>query len=180
MQFFFNDTICCVHYLTYNISFNITHRSINCNSITAIVYRAPEVILGQPYGAPIDMWSLGCVLAELAIGVPLFPGENETEQLYCIMEVMGLPPFAVIRHSSRACLFFDMTTGAPLPAKPNSKGLVRRPGSMSLGGLMQTYGVYDMRFVQFLQRCLHWDPVKRMTPEEALQHQWMAVGSTLK
>ena len=37
----------------------------------------------------IDMWSLGCILAELYTGYPLFPGENEVEQLACIMEVRG-------------------------------------------------------------------------------------------
>ena len=37
-------------------------------------YRAPEVILGLPYGTPIDMWSMGCILAELFTGYPLFPG----------------------------------------------------------------------------------------------------------
>jgi len=50
-------------------------------------YRSPEVILGIPYNMSIDMWSLGCILAELYTGYPLFPGENEVEQLACIMEV---------------------------------------------------------------------------------------------
>ena len=40
----------------------------------------------------IDMWSLGCILAELFTGYPLFPGENESEQLACIMEIKGAPP----------------------------------------------------------------------------------------
>ena len=40
-------------------------------------YRAPEIILGIPYTSAIDMWSLGCILAELNSGYPLFPGENE-------------------------------------------------------------------------------------------------------
>ena len=44
--------------------------------------------LGIPYSMAIDMWSLGCILAELYTGYPLFPGENEVEQLACIMEVM--------------------------------------------------------------------------------------------
>lgn len=39
-------------------------------------YRAPEVILGLPYGTPIDMWSLGCILAELYTGCPIFPGKG--------------------------------------------------------------------------------------------------------
>ncbi|KAK7805446.1 hypothetical protein U0070_017729 [Myodes glareolus] len=52
-------------------------------------YRSPEVILGHPYNMAIDMWSLGCIMAELYTGYPLFPGENEVEQLACIMEVRG-------------------------------------------------------------------------------------------
>jgi dual specificity tyrosine-phosphorylation-regulated kinase 2/3/4 len=40
-------------------------------------YRAPEIILGIPYTTGIDMWSFGCIMAELYTGYPLFPGENE-------------------------------------------------------------------------------------------------------
>ena len=50
-------------------------------------YRSPEVILGLPYSLAIDMWSFACILVELYTGYPLFPGENEQEQLLCIMEV---------------------------------------------------------------------------------------------
>ena len=45
---------------------------------------------GIPYNMAIDMWSLGCILAELYTGYPLFPGENEVEQLACIMEVRDI------------------------------------------------------------------------------------------
>ena len=58
---------------------------------------------------PIDMWSLGCILAELYTGYPLFPGENEVEQLACIMEVMGLPPTEVMDQATRKRLFFGET-----------------------------------------------------------------------
>ena len=42
-------------------------------------YRAPEVILGYPYSCEIDVWSLGCVFAELVTGTPIFPGEDEKD-----------------------------------------------------------------------------------------------------
>ena len=52
------------------------------------------------------MWSLGCILAELYTGFPIFPGENEQEQLSCIMEVLGLPDKYLVDKSSRKNLFF--------------------------------------------------------------------------
>lgn len=58
------------------------------------------------YNMAIDMWSLGCILAELYTGYPIFPGENEQEQLACIMEVLGLPEKELIQRSSRRKLFF--------------------------------------------------------------------------
>ena len=48
----------------------------------------------------------GCILAELYTGYPLFPGENEVEQLACVMEVLGAPPEDVIMNASRRRLFF--------------------------------------------------------------------------
>ena len=71
-------------------------------------YRSPEVILGMNYNMAIDMWSLGCILAELYTGYPIFPGENEQEQLSCIMEVLGVPDKDLINRSSRKRLFFGM------------------------------------------------------------------------
>jgi serine/threonine protein kinase len=58
------------------------------------------------YHMAIDMWSLGCILAELKTGFPIFPGENEQEQLSCIMEVLGLPDKDFVNRSSRKRLFF--------------------------------------------------------------------------
>ena len=69
-------------------------------------YRSPEVILGMSYHMAIDMWSLGCIMAELYTGFPIFPGENEQEQLSCIMEILGVPDKDFINRSSRKRLFF--------------------------------------------------------------------------
>lgn len=62
-------------------------------------YRAPEVMLGIPYTSAIDMWSLGCILAELATGFPIFPGESEPEQMTLIMELNGPPPRSLLQVS---------------------------------------------------------------------------------
>ncbi len=70
-------------------------------------YRAPEVILGARYGMPIDMWSLGCILAELLTGYPLLPGEDEGDQLSCIVELLGMPPQKLLEASKRAKNFIS-------------------------------------------------------------------------
>ncbi|RAL61302.1 hypothetical protein DID88_009438 [Monilinia fructigena] len=118
-------------------------------------YRSPEVILGMTYGMPIDMWSLGCILAELFTGVPIFPGENEQEQLACIMEIFGPPEKHLIEKSTRKKLFFD-SLGKPR-LTVSSKGRRRRPSSRSL---QQTIKCDDEVFLDFLARCLRWDPEK--------------------
>jgi serine/threonine protein kinase len=52
-------------------------------------YRSPEVLLGLQYTGAIDMWSLGCIVAELFIGIPLFPGSSEYNQLRRIVDMLG-------------------------------------------------------------------------------------------
>ncbi|KAG9391107.1 Protein kinase domain [Carpediemonas membranifera] len=131
-------------------------------------YRSPEIILGGDYGLPIDMWSLGCILAELYTGYPLFPGENEAEQLACIMEVMGVPPHHVISNASRRKLFFD-GQNQPLPVV-NSRGRKRRPGTKDLATALRCN---DKDFLSFLAGCLEWDPHTRFTPDQALAHPWI-------
>jgi dual specificity tyrosine-phosphorylation-regulated kinase 2/3/4 len=58
-------------------------------------------------GLAIDMWSLGCILSELLTGMPLFPGEDEADQLSCIIEVIGMPSQKVLDASKRARNFIS-------------------------------------------------------------------------
>lgn len=131
-------------------------------------YRSPEVILGMTYGMPIDMWSLGCILAELYTGYPIFPGENEQEQLACIMEVFGPPEKHLIEKSTRKKLFFD-SLGKPR-LTVSSKGRRRRPSSKTL---QQVLKCDDEAFLDFLTRCLRWDPERRLKPDEAVRHEFI-------
>ncbi|XP_049628443.1 dual specificity tyrosine-phosphorylation-regulated kinase 4 [Suncus etruscus] len=131
-------------------------------------YRSPEVILGHSYNMAIDMWSLGCIMAELYTGYPLFPGENEVDQLACIMEVLGLPPRHFIQTASRRQTFFD-SKGFPKHIT-NKRGKKRYPDSKDLTMVLKTY---DHSFLDFLRRCLIWEPSLRMTPDQALKHAWI-------
>jgi dual specificity tyrosine-phosphorylation-regulated kinase 2/3/4 len=161
-------------------------------------YRAPEVILGLPYGLPIDMYSFGCVLAELHTGYPLFPGQDEADQLARQMQVMGLPPRQLLLDASRRNVFFSERPGSsrpgsstprgpspapsgtqlvPIPVR-DSRGRIRKPGSRSLASMLNRPSAED-GFVSFLHGCLAWDPAERFSPDDALSHPWIAEGIDL-
>lgn len=62
------------------------------HEVVTLWYRAPEVLLGcQRYATPVDMWSVGCIFAEMATKRPLFHGDSEIDQLFRIFRTMGTP-----------------------------------------------------------------------------------------
>lgn len=59
-------------------------------------YRAPEIVLGIDYSYPVDMWSVGCVLYEMIVGMPLFPAQDENELLeYFVITIGNIPQFMI-------------------------------------------------------------------------------------
>ncbi|KAE8615518.1 hypothetical protein XENTR_v10008539 [Xenopus tropicalis] len=148
-------------------------------------YRAPEVILGGRYGMPIDMWSLGCILAELLTGYPLLPGEDEGDQLACMIELLGMPSQKLLDASKRGKNFFSSkgypryctVTSLPDGSVVLNGGRSRRgklrgpPGSRDWVTALK--GCDDPLFLDFLTQCLEWDPSLRMTPSQALRHHWL-------
>ena len=54
-------------------------------------YRAPEIILGIPYGVEVDVWSVGCILAELIYKQPIMPGDNFVDQWDKVCDIVGTP-----------------------------------------------------------------------------------------
>lgn len=69
-------------------------------------YRAPEIILGLPFCEAIDMWSLGCVIAELFLGWPLYPGALEYDQIRYISQTQGLPGEQLLNVGTKSTRFF--------------------------------------------------------------------------
>lgn len=128
-------------------------------------YRSPEVILGLSFTKKIDMWSLGCIIAELYTGYPLYPGESEQQQLQLIMGICGPPPISMIKESSRKSIFFDDKDNPKLVA--NSQGLTIRPKSSSLREALNSN---DVIFYDFVESLLQWNPEDRPCPSKALNH----------
>lgn len=69
--------------------------------------RSPEVVLGCSYTVAIDVWSLGCVAAELFLGLPLFPGASEHDLLTRIVQTFGMPPTWLLDNAKHADKFFN-------------------------------------------------------------------------
>jgi serine/threonine protein kinase len=109
-------------------------------------YRAPEIIFATDYGPPMDIWSFGCVLAEMAIGVPLFPGMDEVDLVAKIIAFLGPPPDTM-------CPFTDW----PVEKDPFFVRAVKTE-------------VGDKLVLDLILQCLEWDPASRITAEEALEH----------
>ena len=61
------------------------------NEVVTLWYRPPEVLMGDKYFLPIDVWSIGCIFGEMLLGKPLFPGISEIDQLFQIFSTLGTP-----------------------------------------------------------------------------------------
>lgn len=81
-------------------------------------YRSPEVILGLPYTEAIDMWSLGCIVGELFLGLPMFPGTSEYNQIWKIVDMLGNPPRHMIEVGRNSLNFFKKCPAFDVDGKP--------------------------------------------------------------
>jgi serine/threonine protein kinase len=108
-------------------------------------YRAPEVVLGLHFDGAVDIWSFGCVLAEMALGDPLFPAKDEEELLFLCVELLGMPP-----EYMRKKIGAEVATAR----RHKRKQLKRR--------------IEDHALVNLIMRCLVWEPTERVTAADAL------------
>ncbi|KAK5788712.1 hypothetical protein VI817_009670 [Penicillium citrinum] len=97
-------------------------------------YRAPEIMLTwRRYNEKVDIWSAGCIFAEMIIGKPLFPGKNHINQFMVIMQMLGSPPENVIAHiTSENTMAFIKS----LPDKPRQSLSKIMPNASIKGGLI--------------------------------------------
>jgi dual specificity tyrosine-phosphorylation-regulated kinase 2/3/4 len=114
-------------------------------------YRAPEAILEMPIGPELDIWSTGCVLAEMAIGDPLFAGQDDGEQLALFVELLGPPP---------PSLHGKISADLRGRKKRKRRQLKRR--------------IDDPKLVSLIGMCLMWNPTERISANDALRHPFLS------
>jgi mitogen-activated protein kinase 15 len=119
-------------------------------------YRAPEILLGSTcYGKAVDIWSVGCILGEMLLGKPLFPGTSTMHQISSLLEVTGRPTpedVSAINSPFAATMLQSIN-----PTKPKAlSSILPRTGEDGL----------DM-----IKQCLQFNPHKRFTAIEGLGHQ---------
>ena len=122
-------------------------------------YRAPELLLTQgEYGPEVDYWAVGCIMGELVDGNPLFPGENEIDQLHCIQKVLG--NFT----DEQVYLFYSN----PIY---NGKELleVEKPETLDWRYL----GKLPKNAISFMKGLLELDPKKRLNGNNVFQHPYL-------
>ncbi|KAI6016060.1 kinase-like protein [Pisolithus microcarpus] len=122
-------------------------------------YRAPEIMLSfRRYTTAIDVWSIGCIFAELLLGRPLFKGKDYVDQLNKIFEVLGTPEESVIQRigSDKAQIY--------VRTLPVTK-------SVPFSRLLPTA---DYQALDLLEKMLSFDPLSRITVHEALSHPWLS------
>ncbi|BEI94822.1 uncharacterized protein CcaverHIS019_0704030 [Cutaneotrichosporon cavernicola] len=150
-------------------------------------YRAPEIILGLPYDTAIDIWAIGCTLFELYTGKILFPGRSNNHMLLLQQETKGKLPHRMIKKAQLGAMHFDENnnflsaetdriTGADVVKTVVISKATRdlRSRLMPSSSVQAKMGVDELKqlqqFVDLLDKCLMLDPVRRISPREALLH----------
>lgn len=128
------------------------------HEVVTLWYRAPEVLLGsRHYSTAIDMWSVGCIFAEMAMqGAPLFPGDSEIDQIFKIFRILGTP---------------NEDTWPSVSTLPDYKPTFPQ---WSRQDLMKIVPTLDESGIDLLKRTLIYDTAKRISAKRALLHPYFA------
>jgi len=146
-------------------------------------YRAPEVLLGSSrYSCPIDVWSIGCIMAEMVTKKPLFQGDSEIDQLYRIFRYFT---FKLIENTVLSIVtllkkIYIFRSVLKTPTEDMWPGVSKMPDYKPTFPNWNTYHLQnsvkqlDSTGYDLLQRTLIYDPALRITAGDALDHPWFA------
>eukprot|EP00276_Gloeochaete_wittrockiana_P003784 CAMPEP_0184644548 /NCGR_PEP_ID=MMETSP0308-20130426/1256_1 /TAXON_ID=38269 /ORGANISM="Gloeochaete witrockiana, Strain SAG 46.84" /LENGTH=526 /DNA_ID=CAMNT_0027073147 /DNA_START=326 /DNA_END=1909 /DNA_ORIENTATION=+ len=151
--------------------------------VQSLYYRAPEVLLGLPFGAAIDMWSLGCIVVELLLGRPLFKADGRSQLLGQMLALLGPISRDVYRHGKYYNMYFSQDHKPMHPdviraLNNSSVSAIGQPTSSRIG-LSWLLHSQDPILLDFLSGLLNFDPKKRLTPQQALSHPFCNFSSVV-
>lgn len=127
------------------------------HEVVTLWYRAPEILLGaKHYSTPVDVWSLGCIFAEMINMKPLFPGDSEIDELFKIFRVLGTPHEGTWPGVSQ---FADFKDTFPKWDRLPWRDMV--PSLEPLG-------------LDLLSQMLRYEPQKRITARAAVKHPYFS------
>ncbi|CAK9135792.1 unnamed protein product [Ilex paraguariensis] len=142
-----------------------------CLYVQSRSYRAPEVILGLPYDQKIDLWSLGCILAELCSGEVLLPNEAIVMLLARMIGMLGPIDEDMLMRGQETYKYFTKDYDLYLINEETNQLEYIIPEESSLEHHLQ---VSDIGFISFVKELLEINPQRRPTAREALEHPWLS------
>ena len=141
-------------------------------TVVTLWYRAPEVLLGERrYGTPLDVWSAGCIFAELLTRETLFPAQGEAEALALQLQLLGTPTEATWPGCRALPGWGALKAGERSHAPKSLRAALRLGG---LGAAFAGGAQLSEQGLDLLQRMLALNPAARITAAEALAHPWWA------
>lgn len=142
-----------------------------CSYVQSRSYRAPEVILGLPYDQKIDMWSLGCILAELCSGNVLFQNDSLATLLARVVGILGPIDPELLSKGRDSHKFFTKNHTLYERNQDSDQLEYLLPKKTSLAHRLP---MGDQGFVAFVGYLLNINPLLRPTASEALKHPWLS------
>lgn len=128
-------------------------------------FRAPEMLFGsRDYGPPVDIWSLGCVFAELIVGEPFFYGEDWMEQVKFVTGVIGRPGEQTFPQISRlASQARDLMASAPVLSKQDQRASLVRSFANKAALMNKTPPQLSTSCLELISGLLEMNPAERLT-----------------